>query len=158
MLANSETRRRTAFTLVEVLIVVMLLAVLAMIAIPRFSGASEQARESALSTDLQTVRRQIELYKSDHNGRGPHLDESGNLDTIRFVGRMLSKTTFDGKIDNLNGTCGPYMREWPENPFIGGAAAKSVKFGEGDPARDGSSGWYYNTQTGILYPNSVEGP
>lgn len=151
----SDFRRNYAFTLVEVLIVVMLLAVLAMIAIPRFSGASEQARESALATDLQTSRRQIEIYKSDHGGKGPHVDENGDVDMIRFVGRLTSKTTQDGKIDSSNGTCGPYLREWPENPFTG---TKTIKHGTGDPQRDGSSAWYFNTQTGMLYPNSAEGP
>lgn len=159
MLGIRPNERRTyAFTLVEVLIVVMLLAVLAMIAIPRFSGASEQARESALATDLQTVRRQIEIYKSDHNGRGPHINELEALDTIRFTGRLLSKTTVDGKIDNTNGTCGPYLREWPSNPFVPDSVATSIKYGTGAPARDDSSGWYFNTATGMLYPNSVEGP
>jgi general secretion pathway protein G len=153
-----SARRAYAFTLVEVLIVVMLLAVLAMIAIPRFSSASDQARESALATDLQTTRQQVEVYKTDHNGRGPHLDEDGNLDVVRFVGRLTNKTTVAGKIDNNNGTCGPYLREWPSNPFLPAGSAQSIKFGTDPAPRDGPSGWYFETDTAILYPNSVEGP
>jgi prepilin-type N-terminal cleavage/methylation domain-containing protein len=159
MLRSATSARRTyAFTLVEVLIVVMLLAVLAMIAIPRFSSASDQARDSALATDLQTTRSQIEMYKTDHNGRGPQYKEDGNLDVPKFVGRLTNKTTVEGRIDNTNGTCGPYLREWPSNPFVPDSIAQSVKFGTGAAQRDDSSGWYFNTDTGILYPNSVEGP
>ena len=53
---------RKAFTLVELLIVVIILGILAAVVIPQFSDASEDARLSSLTTNLQTIRGQIELY------------------------------------------------------------------------------------------------
>jgi len=52
-----------AFTLIEILIVVVILGILAAIVIPQFTDASEQAMESSVRAQLQTCRGQIELFK-----------------------------------------------------------------------------------------------
>jgi len=56
-------KAKSGFTLVEILIVVVILGILAAIVIPQFTDASTEAKESALKSDLQTMRSQIELYK-----------------------------------------------------------------------------------------------
>ena len=50
--------RRYAFTLVELLIVVIILGILAAVVIPQFSDASTDARVSSLTTNLATIRGQ----------------------------------------------------------------------------------------------------
>src|ERR1017187_3807990 len=60
------TVKNKAFTLVEILIVVIILGILAAIVIPQFTEASNDARISALQSDLQTCRSQFELYKVQH--------------------------------------------------------------------------------------------
>ena len=62
-------RRSSGFTLVEVLIVVVIMAVLAATIIPQFSSATNDAKTSALTFDLQSIRSQIELYKLHHLAR-----------------------------------------------------------------------------------------
>ncbi|MHC5114095.1 MAG: type II secretion system protein [Planctomycetota bacterium] len=52
-----------AFTLIEILIVVVILGILAAIVIPQFTDASEEAMESSVRAQLQTIRGQIELFK-----------------------------------------------------------------------------------------------
>ena len=44
---------RSGFSLIEMLLVVVLLAVLALIVVPHFSEAGVEARSSALATDLR---------------------------------------------------------------------------------------------------------
>ena len=77
-------RTRKGFTLVEILIVVIILGILAAIVIPQFTEASNDARLSALISDLQTVRSQLELYKVQHLDRYP--------DTANFVTLLTSRT------------------------------------------------------------------
>lgn len=56
---------RKAFTLVELLIVVVIIAVLAAIAIPKFSDSITRSREASLRAELKLVRQAIEVFKSD---------------------------------------------------------------------------------------------
>ena len=136
---------RKAFTLVEILIVVIILGILAAVVIPQFTQASNDARESALATDLQTIRAQVELYKVQHLDQSPHLDEDGAADTANFVSRMTGRTDNTGAI-NAAGAFGPYLQKFPSNPFVADAVADTVTLGVADPAPgDGASGWYFNT-------------
>lgn len=64
---------RKAFTLVEILIVVVILGILAAIVIPQFTRASEDAQVSNVETQLQTIRSQIELFRVRNNGTTPAL-------------------------------------------------------------------------------------
>jgi len=57
--------RKRAFTLVELLIVVIIIAVLAAIAIPKFSNSSLRSKESALRAELKLLRDSVELFKND---------------------------------------------------------------------------------------------
>ena len=141
----------------EITIVVVLLAILAMLTVPRIISAQDEVKESALATDLQVLRRQIELYKAQHTERAPHVDEFGQKDVNNMKARMLGRTDPDGKI-NPSGSCGPYMNDWPENPFCDAAVAADVAFGKSTiPPRNGTTGWYYCILNTIIYPNSGEG-
>ena len=64
-----RNRVRKAFTLVEILIVVVILGILAAIVIPQFTNASQEAQVGNIQTQLQTIRSQIELFRVK-NGSG----------------------------------------------------------------------------------------
>ncbi len=57
----------SGLTLVEVLIVVILMGVIAVVAIPRFSMTTNMTLENKLDTHLRSLRRAIELYAIQHN-------------------------------------------------------------------------------------------
>ena len=61
-------RMKRAFTLIEILIVVVLLGVLAAIVIPQFSDASDEAKVAAQASDLHTLQGQIQLYRAKTGG------------------------------------------------------------------------------------------
>lgn len=73
-----RTRAPKAFTLVELLIVVVILGILAAIVVPQFSNASDSAIKGALKSQLQTVTSQTELYKVQNAGTYPTLGGSAS--------------------------------------------------------------------------------
>ena len=132
------------FTLVEVLIVVVILAILAAIVVPQFTSAAEQTRENSLSMNLFRVREQIELYKQQHNGDFPTF--------AQFEAQMTLASDEDGNTA-APGTpgylYGPYLRDIPTNPMT----SKSVI--TANPAT-GNDDWYYNEDTGEFRANDSD--
>ena len=130
--------RRSAFTLVELLIVVIILGILAAVVIPQFSDASTDARMSSLQTNLQTIRGQIELYKLQHNGNYPS--------TTSFADQMTKTTDVSGSTTATTKPYGPYLQRIPNNPFSNANDVSSTA------STDGTKGWYYDT-TGAFKAN-----
>lgn len=149
--------RPGGFTLVEMTIVVLILAIVSMVVLPKFAEATDEARESALQRDLQICQKQIEQYILDHKGRNPAHSEMGVPDD-NFVARMTGHTDESGRLNNA-GAYGPYMIEWPTNPYVDSdATAAAVKVGGLDSApRDDTSGWYFSLRTFRITPNSIDG-
>jgi general secretion pathway protein G len=64
------SRRRTAFTLVEMLLVLVILGTLAAIVIPKFAGRTEQAKETAAKTQIANISTALDAFEVD-NGYYP---------------------------------------------------------------------------------------
>src|SRR5437660_8225771 len=137
--------RKSGFTLVEILIVVIILGILAAIVIPQFTNASNDARKSNLSSQLQTLRAQIELYKLQHKETVPLLI-TGN------GGKMWDVFTKNTDITGAVGAAGtaypygPYYTHLPANPLAPNATATNLVAA----APDGASGWVYDEATGKI--------
>src|SRR6187399_2585570 len=105
------TVRRThkgGFTLVEILIVVIILGILAAIVIPQFTNASQDARKNSLTSQLQTMRSQIELYKLQHLDQLPPALAAGGDGAVAWA-EMTVKTGAD-HVPNAAGLYGPYLQ------------------------------------------------
>jgi prepilin-type N-terminal cleavage/methylation domain-containing protein len=59
---------RKGFTLVELLIVITLVAVLAAIAIPRFSSSGKRSKETALRASLKVLRQGVNRFFAETGG------------------------------------------------------------------------------------------
>lgn len=69
---------RHAFTLIELLIVVAIIAILAAIAVPNFLEAQTRAKVSRMKSDMRSTATAIESYRIDWN-RYPFASEHDNL-------------------------------------------------------------------------------
>jgi len=58
-------RKAAGFTLVELLVVIVVLAVLAAIVLPKFMDSGQRSKEAALKSDLKLLRNAVTLYKTD---------------------------------------------------------------------------------------------
>ena len=63
------------FTLIELLVVLSILALLASIALPRYFGSLQTAREQALQENLRVLRISIDRYRGDKGRLPADLDE-----------------------------------------------------------------------------------
>ena len=58
---------RKAFTLIELLIVVPIIAILAAIAVPNFLEAQVRSKVSRAKSDMRTIKTALEAYRVDNN-------------------------------------------------------------------------------------------
>lgn len=138
-------RHRTGFTLIEVLIVVVIMAVLAATIIPQFSSSTQDAKESSLRFNLHSMRSQIELYKLHHAGALPAIT-SGALPQLTSATNAAGATGTAG----ASYPYGPYMLNGlPANPVTGvNTVTATAVFPP--TAASGTGGWLYHAATGQI--------
>lgn len=136
---SPKTRRtsKPGFTLVEVLIVVVILAILAAIVIPRYSHATDEAKSSNMFSQLQTIRSQILLYQAEHDYELPTLAQMNGFSAL------INRSNDDGTIDAA-GPNGPYLRKAPENLYTESTTVVAPGAGGSD------DGWEYDEDTGFI--------
>lgn len=124
---------RRAFTLVEILIVVVILGILAALVIPNFTRATEDSSRSALMRQLQSINHQIEIYRAKHAGGLPTNDAGAPM--------ADGGTNFGWGVMVSN----DFFKEAPLNPYTGsrviiaGTEAEAMAHS----GSDASAGWYF---------------
>ena len=138
---------KNAFTLVEVLIMVAILGILAAIVLPRLQEHITEARESAAKDTLRILRSAIEVYAAQHDGTPPGCYNDTVLIADMFYPQLTAYTDVKGKFmmsKSENYPYGPYLRQFPENPFNNNSTATILQDDEDFPETpQGSSGWFY---------------
>jgi len=95
-------KKRSAFTLVELMLVVIIISVLAAMVIPRLTGRSEEARKGVAKADVDlNIATALKLYELD-NGKFP-----SNLDAL-----LVNPGTQEAP--NWKG---PYIEKKPVDPW-----------------------------------------
>ena len=94
------------FTLIEIMLVVIIIAALAAMVVPRLSGRSEQAKMAVAKTDIDSLLpTALKLYELD-NGFFPT--------TSQGLESLLIKPTTNPIPQNWNG---PYIEKKPVDPW-----------------------------------------
>jgi general secretion pathway protein G len=135
-------RRAGAFTLVEILIVVVILGILAAIVVPQFTSAAAESRQNSMRMTIHRIRTQLELYKEHHNQTYPTL--------ASFEAQMTQPTDVGGAVvaQGAPNSFGPYIRELPKNPNTRGKTLGNDGVGTSD--------WYYDQATGDFHGNDSD--
>jgi general secretion pathway protein G len=112
---------RKAFTLVEILIVVVILGILAAIVVPQFTNATQDAQAGNLKAQLSSLNRQLELYRAKNNG------------TLPGVATLWNDLIVQS-----------YIKDVPSNPAFPVAADKSTVIAA-EATGDVGGGWVLTT-------------
>jgi general secretion pathway protein G len=95
--------KRTALTLIELLLVLVILAVLAAVVVPKFANRGQQARDAAAKTDISSLETAVDAFEVDC-GRFPTSEEG--------LGALV---TAPSGVQNWRG---PYIkRDIPKDPW-----------------------------------------
>jgi len=78
--ARQTAKFRQGFTIVEILVVVLILAVLAALILPNTGRLMAAANEAVCASNMRSIRLGLDYYMQDHKGvwpQGPHPQEPG---------------------------------------------------------------------------------
>lgn len=109
-------KQQSGFTIVELLIVIVVIAILAAIGIVAYTGVQNRAHDSAVQQDLRQLGQQIELYRAAN----PALPTTGAMNSgqIEDASIQLTKGSYsEGFISNGNGHNVAYCRNNGQNTF-----------------------------------------
>jgi general secretion pathway protein G len=154
-------RRTKGFTLVEILIVVVLLAVLAAIVIPALAKSATSARQTTLAMNLGLLRRFIPVYQGQHLEVAPGYpdgDKAAAPTEEAFVNQAMLSSNRKGETAP-RGTAGhpfgPYLSKIPANPFNQLDTILVLANDEVFPAEaDDQYGWIYRPVSSEIRPGN----
>jgi general secretion pathway protein G len=98
-----------AFTLVELLVVMAIVALLLSIAVPRYTHSVEQSKETMLRANLAVTRHLLDQFYED-NGKYP--DSLDDLVNSKYVRRL--------PVDPITGSGSSWVAVAPPDPAQGG--------------------------------------
>jgi prepilin-type N-terminal cleavage/methylation domain-containing protein len=76
------SKNNKGFTIVELLIVIVIIAILAALVLNSFRGVQERARDTKRQTDVNAQASQLEVYYTDNAG---YPQFTGNIDTDSWI-------------------------------------------------------------------------
>ena len=85
-------KKRSGFSLIELMVVIIILGLLASFVMPNIIGKGEQAKQKLTCTQMKSMSQSIEMFKQD-NGSYPETEEGldalvKNPDSEKYTGYM----------------------------------------------------------------------
>lgn len=92
------TRASAGYTLTEVLVVLVIIAILAAIALPTYLGQRDRAKDAAVKEGVHAIQIGVQTWATENDDQYPAAAEVG-----------------------VGGAIGPLVHEWPHDPWSNGA-------------------------------------
>jgi len=155
--------QQNAFTLVELLIMVVILGIAATIVVPYFATASRDAKLNTINSHIHTVQKAMVRYNYDHVAIFPSPESATVTQGIPWLTRKSSQRgctvpPAPGGVlcrDSVSGDVkmwGPYLNDFPQNPQ---ATRNTDHVQWGGPVAPGEVGWLARLgQDGLFIPSS----
>ena len=161
------------FSLVELLIVVIILSILAAIVVPQFASSTNDAKYSALDSNLSSLRAATELYYQQHGAYPSAVAASGGTPPAGGAAGTGAINTPQAVIDQLtlytnaagqaatasdaSYKYGPYLKKGiPVEPISSLAAVEVSTAGIlGMTATGSTGGWKFDNKTGQFIANTA---
>ena len=150
-------RRRSGFTLVELLVVIAMIAILAALLFPVFAEVRERARQTACLSNLKQIGMAVAPYADDNNDMYP-------------LGSLLLVPGQDGKWDRMPTTCcGDIAKLSVAARLVPYTRSTQVFFDPSDPRGDRVTGYWdpkiarvsytfnWGVSSGVIWPNLPRG-
>jgi general secretion pathway protein G len=144
-MVRPHSRPSAGLTLIEVLIVIVALAILAMLVTPRLMAATRAAREATLRAELRLLRAAVETFRADTGTFPVGLEQL--VDTSHRKNPLPTHSS--GAPSPLDGYRGPYLTtgdgQLPRDPITGertwkyDPATGRVRTCSSDTALDGTT-------------------
>ncbi len=172
MQSSNKASRQSGFTLVELLIVAIILAILAAIIVPQFASTTTDAQDSALRANLAAMRSAMDLYRQQH-GEYPGVSAAtgGTCSGTTGTGTAGTQLAIEDQLTRYSNTAGqtcslpdagfafgPYIQEddLPVNPITSSGTVAIVATGNLEMAADGAGlGWKYDSAAGKFIANDT---
>lgn len=106
-MSNIENYKK-AFTVVELLIVVIVIAIISVLAIVSYSGITEKARISSLQSDLSAGAKKLKLYYSQYGSYPTSLDSNGCPALPTVDSNYCVKLTSGNTISSFTGSASSF--------------------------------------------------
>lgn len=127
-----------AFTLVEILIVVVILGILAAIVTPQLMSATDDAALAATQTELEKLRRHVAVYQARNQQALPNV------------------VAGDGTWGELIGP--ESLMAPPVNSWVGGVRSRVIMLGNApDVGYHQNYGWIFDPATGSVWAAGFDG-
>ena len=144
MIQNRD-RSTGGFTLLEMMLVVVIIALIAAIAIPKFSRGAAGANDSAVSGNLVTLRNAIDMFQVEHGGVYPTV-----ANIVTQLTQFSDATGATSATKDTTHIYGPYLRRVPALPVGANKGNSGIAAAAGTGV-----GWIYNAATGAIQTSTT---
>lgn len=108
-------KNKNGFTLVELLIVIVVIAILAAISIVAYSNIQQRARNSIRAQDITSIQKALELYRAEHGQYPPSEAPGANALPAGFISPYSTTAAYSYSV----ATDDSWMRRLRTSGFIG---------------------------------------